>query len=53
MRETSIPNKLNYKPQVHTRVCEENKEKELEEKLPVKIRILWLKDQFWKAVEEQ
>ena len=29
MRKTIIPNKLNYKPQG---VCEENKEKELEEK---------------------
>ena len=32
MRKTSIQNKLNHKPQDHTRVCEENKEKELEEK---------------------
>ena len=33
MRKTSIPNKLNHKPQAHARVCKENKEKELEEKM--------------------
>ena len=27
-----MPNKLNHKPQAMQRVCEENKEKELEEK---------------------
>ena len=32
MRKTSIQNKLSHKPQAHARVCEENKEKELEEK---------------------
>ena len=26
MRKTSIPNKLNHKPQTHARVCEENVE---------------------------
>ena len=26
MRKTSIPNKLNHKPQAHARVCEENAE---------------------------
>ena len=26
--ETSIPNKLNHKPQSHARVCDENKNKE-------------------------
>ena len=26
MRKTNIPNKLNYKPQAHARVCEENEE---------------------------
>ena len=30
MRKTIILNKLNHKPQIHARVCEENKEKELE-----------------------
>ena len=32
MRKTSIRNKLKHKPQAHARECEENKEKELEEK---------------------
>ena len=27
MRKTSIPNKLNHKPQAHARVCDENEEK--------------------------
>ena len=26
MRKTSIPNKLNHKPQAHARVCDENEE---------------------------
>ena len=33
MRKTSIPNKLNHKPQAHARVCDENEEKK---RLPVK-----------------
>ena len=49
MRKTSIPNKLNHKPQG---VCEENK-KELEEKNDCPLKILQLKDQLWKPVEEQ
>ena len=28
MRKTNIPNKLNYKPQAHARVCDENIEDE-------------------------
>ena len=39
MRKTSIPNKLNHKPQG---VCEDNKE--LEEKDDCPLKILWLKD---------
>ena len=27
MRKTSKPNKLNHKPQVHAKLCEENQEK--------------------------
>ena len=27
MRKTSIPNKLNHKPQAHARVCDENEGK--------------------------
>ena len=34
MRKTSIPNKLNHKPQAHARVCDENEEKK--KRLPVK-----------------
>ena len=30
MRKTIIPNKLNYKPQAHARVCEENEEENKE-----------------------
>ena len=30
MRKTSIPNKLNYKPQAHDRVCKENAEENKE-----------------------
>ena len=36
MRKTSIPNKLNHKPQAHARVCDENEEKKKEKRLPVK-----------------
>ena len=32
MRKTSIPNKLNHKPQAHARVCDENEEEEEDEK---------------------
>ena len=35
MRKTSIPNKLNHKPQAHARVCDENEE-EKKKRLPVK-----------------
>ena len=49
MRKTSTPNKLNHKLQG---VCEDNK-KELEEKNDCLLKILWLKDQLWKPVEEQ
>ena len=34
MRKTSIPNKLNHKPQAHARVCDENEEEK--KRLPVK-----------------
>ena len=34
-------------------MCEENKEKELEEKSDSLLNILQLKDQLWKPVEEQ
>ena len=53
MRKISIRNKFNHKPQALARVCEENKEKELEEKTTALKNILWLKDRFWKAVEKQ
>ena len=36
MRKTSIPNKLNHKPQAHARVCDENEEKNKKKRLPVK-----------------
>ena len=49
MSKTSIPNKLNHKPQG---VCEENK-KELEEKNDCSLKILRLKNRLWKPVEEQ
>ena len=32
MRKTNIPNKLNYKPQAHARVCDENAKEEDEKK---------------------
>ena len=34
MRKTSIPNKLNHKPQAHARVCDGNEEEK--KRLPVK-----------------
>ena len=49
MRKTSIPNKLNHKPQALARVCDENEEK----KNDCQLKILRLKDQLWKPVEGQ
>ena len=50
MRKTSIPNKLNHKPQAHARVCDENEE---EKKNHCQLKILRLKDRLWKPVEGQ
>ena len=50
MRKTSIPNKLNHKPQG---VCEENKKELEEEKNDCPLKILRLKNPIWKPVEEQ
>ena len=49
MRKTSIPNKLNHKPQAHARVCVENEE----EKNDCQLKFLRLKDRILKPVEGQ
>ena len=51
MRKTSIPNKLNHKPQAHARVCDENEENK--KKNDCQLKILRLKDRLWKPVERQ
>ena len=50
MRKTIIPNKLNHNPQIHARVCEENK-KELELEKRNLVKCFAVKDWLWKPVE--
>ena len=53
MRKTSIPNKLNHKPQAHARVCDENQEEEEKKINDCRLKYLRLKDRLWKPVEGQ
>ena len=43
MRKTSIPNKLNHKPQAHARVCDENAEEEDEKKNDCRLKYFAVK----------
>ena len=43
MRKTNIPNKLNYKPQAHARVCDENEEEEDEKKNDCRLKYFAVK----------